>query len=131
MNALKILAVVFMMMNTNSVLALLPPQNNLDAILTRKAVVSNIFNNLRSEISAERLFVEISSIVPYHHHNDYLLTIPLFGTYFFGQFRYMTGEKEQYKKLKKINRYKKFYNVYRTITFVFLLMFFKDVESVF
>ena len=114
----------------NSVLALIP-QNNLDSILTRKAVVSNIFNNVRNEISTERLLIEISSIVPYHHHHNELISMSLFGTYVFGQFKYIMGEKEQYEKLKKLDRYKKLYNIYRNLIFILLLMFFKDVESVF
>ena len=110
--------------------ALLLPSNNLDGILARKAVVSNIFNNVRSEMSTERLFIEISSILPYHHHQSDLVSVSLFGTYLFGQIKYLMGEKEQYEKLKKIDRYKKMYKIYRNITFIILLMFFKDVKSV-
>uniref|UniRef100_A0A6C0I0M3 Uncharacterized protein n=1 Tax=viral metagenome TaxID=1070528 RepID=A0A6C0I0M3_9ZZZZ len=107
------------------------PTNNLEGILARKAAVSNIFNNLRSEISTERLFIEFSSIVPYHHHQNNLLSISLLGgTYLFGQFKYNTGEKEQYIKLKKLDRYKKLYNIYRNITFIIVFIFFKDIENV-
>jgi hypothetical protein len=115
-------------------MALLPPlipPDNLDGILARKAVVSNIFNNVRSEMSTERLLIEFSSILPYHYHQSDLVSISLFGTYLFGQFKYVMGEKEQYEKLKKLDRYKRLYNIYRSITFIMLLMFFKDVESVF
>jgi len=120
----------FIMMNMmNNVLALIPT-NNLNSLLARKAMVSNIFNNVRSEISTERLVIEFSSILPYHHHQNDFLTISLFATYLYGQFKYTTGEKQQYDKLKKLDRYKKFYNTYRNITFIILLMFFKDVESV-
>lgn len=113
------------------VAALLPLPNNLDSILSRKAVISNIFNNVRTEMSSERLFIEFSSIIPYHHHPNELLSISLLGgTYLFGQFRYVTSEKEQYKKLKKLDRYKRLYNIYRNITFVILFVFFKDVGMV-
>jgi len=112
-------------------LTALLPKNNLDGILARKAALSNIFNNVRSEVSTERLFIEFSSIIPYHHHQSDLFSISLFVTYLFGQFKYNTGEKEQYKKLKKIDRYKKVYNKYRNISLIILLIFFKDIENVF
>jgi len=104
--------------------------NNLENILTRKAVISNIFNNVRSEISAERMFMEFSTIMPYHHHQTDYMFIPVLTTYLFGQYKYLTGKKEQYTKLKKIEKYKKIYNIYRSVTIVFIFLFVKDVESV-
>ena len=105
--------------------------NNLESILTRKAVISNIFNNIRSEISTERLFVEISTIVPYHHHANDFTFMTVFSIYLFGKYKYIAGEKEQYAKLKKIDKYNMIYNIYRRIFVIFIFIFFKDVESVY
>jgi hypothetical protein len=120
---------IVIFLSVNRVFAFFP--KNLDGILTKKAVVSNIFNNVRTEISQERLFIELSAIIPYHHHQNNFLFVSLFGTYIFGQIRYVMGEKEQYMKLKKLERYKKIYNLYRSITLFFLFLFFKDVEGVY
>ena len=105
--------------------------NNLENILTRKAVISNIFNNVRSEVSIERMFIEFSAIMPYHHQQSDYMFIPVLTTYLFGQYKYLTGKKEQYAKLKKIEKYKHIYNMYRSITIIFIFMFLKDVDSVY
>jgi len=106
--------------------------NNLESILARKAMISNIFNNIRSEISTERLFVEMSTIVPYHHHANDFTFIAVLSVYIYGKYKYsISGEREQYAKLKKIDKYNMIYNIYRRIFVIFIFIFFKDVESVF
>ena len=110
---------------------------SLETILARKAILSTIFNNARTEMTAERIFLEVTSIpynipttmISYHHTNDYLF-FSILTTHLYGQWRYNMGEKQEYNKLKKIGKYKEIYGVYRNMMFIIIFMFFKDVQTV-
>jgi len=119
-------------MNARFLLAFLP--TNLESIIVRKAVISNIFNNIRYEVP-ERVFEEILNSPYYiptsHHHNNQYVIVSLFVTYLYGQWKYVMGSKEQYAKLKRIDKYNNIYRLYRKIIIIFLFMFFKDVQLVF
>lgn len=122
-------SLLILLANIQFLLAFFP--TNLESILARKAIVSTVFNNIRSDFS-EHVFEEIINIPYCIHieHDSNLVFMPLVATYLYGQWKYNMGEKETYMKLKKIEKYKSIYNVYKKIIFVVLFMFFKDVKSV-
>ena len=123
-------SLLILLTNAQFLLAFFP--TNLESILARKAIVSNVFNNIRYEMS-ERIFEEVINIpyyVPTHHHeNDYLF-VSLIATYLYGQWKYNMGAREQYTKFKKIDKYNSIYNNYKKIVIIILFMFFKDVQNV-
>jgi hypothetical protein len=127
---MKLYGFLIIVMNIRFLLAFFP--TNLESILTRKAILSTIFNNIRYEMS-ERIFEEVVNIpyyVPTHHHENEYLFVSLFATYLYGQWKYNMGAREEYAKFKKIDKYNSIYNYYKKVIIIILFMFFKDVKNV-
>jgi len=102
-----------------------PIFTDLENIVSQKAILSSIINSLRSEITIDKLFYQISNIS--YNHNLYIFTSFII-IYLYGQIKYFEAINKKNVKLRKINSYYYIEKVIKEVIIIFLLIFVKNVD---
>ena len=109
--------------NTRTNIILL--ENTLEAIVKNKAILSSIFVNLRSEVTLERILIEVDNL----NGSNALFYMSIIITYVYGEYRFSQGLALKSDKYRNIPLYKRTEKMFREIFFVILFVIFKDVRS--
>lgn len=121
---MKFLLQSFLLPNSSPVLT------NLERLVASRAVGSSIISNLSSEVSIERVLIELWNI-NFHTSNIFNSTnvwiVSVLTIYIYGQYKLNQGVNT---KLKDITIYDKYYRFIRELLFVFFIVFTRDVQHV-
>jgi len=101
---------------------------NLEGILTSKAIASSVISNLRSEVTFERLLLQVTQ---FNYHSIDYFYISIFITYLYGQYKFLKGSESCQidTKLEKFDKYQKVSRITREILFILFILFSKDVQN--
>jgi len=101
---------------------------NLEGILTSKAIASSVISNLRSEVTFERLLLQVTQ---FNYHSIDYFYISIFITYLYGQYKFLKGSESCQidAKLEKFDKYQKVSRITREILFILFILFSKDVQN--
>jgi hypothetical protein len=104
---------------------------NLEGILTSKAIASSIISNLRSEVTFERLLLQVTQ---FNYHSIDYFYISIFITYLYGQYKFLKGSEScqidtKLEKLEKFDKYQKVSRITREVLFILFILFSKDVQN--
>lgn len=102
-----------------------PIFTDLENIVSQKAILSSIINSLRSEITIDKLFFQISNIST--NHNVYIFT-SIVIIYLYGQMKYFDAINLKNTKLRKINSYYYIEKLIKEFIIIFLLIFVKNID---
>lgn len=98
--------------------------SKLENLISSKAIVSSIIDDMRSEINIERLFFDLNNI----NYLSSCLYFTIFSTFIFSQIQYFSNI-EKTEKYMKISRFKKIKRAAQKIGFVFLFVLFRDIDN--
>jgi len=98
--------------------------SKLENLISSKAIVSSIIDDMRSEINIERLFFDLNNI----NYLSSCLYFTIFSTFIFSQIQYFSNI-EKTEKYMKISKFKKIKRVAQKIGFVFLFVLFRDIDN--
>ena len=101
--------------------------SELERIISIKAIIMSVMKNLKTEITVDRLVIEI---VNYHSDPNTLFYISIILSYLYGQYKYMEGSQSSVDKFKQIESYVKIEKFTREICVILLFIFTKDIQRV-
>jgi len=101
--------------------------SEVERIISLKAIITSIMKNLKTEITVDRLVLEI---VNYHSDPNTLFYISIILSYLYGQYKYMEGSQSSIDKYNKIEYYAKIEKITREICVILLFIFTKDIQRV-
>jgi len=107
-------------MSSNSML----PFTNLEGIITARAFISSLIRNLSSEITWDKLIIQIS-----YPHSDSFVCISISLLFLYIQWKYYK-DSQSMTKLQKIDAFIHREALLKNIIFIILYVFTKDVSSV-
>lgn len=96
----------------------------LENLISSKAIVSSIIDDMRSEINIEKMFFQLNDI----NYLSSCLYFTIFSTFIFSQIQYFSNI-EKTEKYMKISRFKKIKRAAQKIGFVFLFVLFRDIDN--
>lgn len=99
------------------------PFTNLEGIITTRAFISSLIRNLSSEITWDKLIIQLS-----YPHSDSVVCISISLLFLYAQWKY--HKNTQTTKLQKIDVFTHREAVLKNIIFIILYVFTKDVSSV-
>ena len=103
-----------------------PIMTNLERMVASRAIGSTVISNLSSEISFDRILVEATHFNL--HSNTWILSILVI--YIYGQFKFNQGNiNKTDAKLQNIKIYDDSEKVIRSVLFIFILIFSRDVQN--
>lgn len=121
---MKFLLQSFLLPNSGPILT------NLERLVAARAVGSSIISNLSTEVSLERVLIELSNI-NFHTSNIFNSTnvwiLSVLTMYLYGQYKLNQGVNT---KLKDITIYDKYYRFIRELFFIFFIVFTRDIQHV-
>ena len=107
-------------MSSNAML----PFTNLEGIITTRAFISSLIRNLSSEITWDKLIIQIS-----YPHSDSFVCISISLLFLYAQWNYLKNTQTM-TKLQKIDVFLHREALLKNIIFIILYVFTKDVSSV-
>lgn len=98
--------------------------SKLENLISSKAIVSSIIDDMRSEINIERMFFQLNDA----NYLSCCLYFTIFSTFIFSQIQYFNNidKTEKYMKMSKFKQIKK---LAKRIGFVFLFVIFRDIDN--
>ena len=117
---------VFSLLNT----AFIPPiptklvMTELERVVATRAIGSSFFSNLYSEISIDRIALEITNM-NFQSANIGVFSVLLIVIY--GQYKYNMGQ--NHEKLGNIPIYNRYQRIIRELLFIIFLVFTRDVDN--
>jgi len=98
--------------------------SKLENLISSKAIVSSIIDDMRSEINIEKMFFQLNDA----NYLSCCLYFTIFSTFIFSQIQYFNNidKTEKYMKMSKFKQIKK---VAQKIGFVFLFVIFRDIDN--
>lgn len=98
--------------------------SKLENLISSKAIISSIIDDVRSEINIERLFFDLNNV----NYLSSCLYFTIFSTFIFSQIQYFSNI-EKTEKYMKISKFKKIKRGAQKIGFVFLFVLFRDIDN--
>jgi hypothetical protein len=95
---------------------------SLERIVATRAMGTTIVNQLTSEISLERIVVELSNL---NFHSNNLWVISVLAIYIYSRFQYYEGVQSKLQDMEVYGQYKR---LIREIMFILFLVFTRDVQ---
>jgi hypothetical protein len=118
-----------MIIPTTFVIAPELPRLNLHTMLQLRTFGSTIFTEMRGVMtSKEEIF---ASIIDFHMDPLHYIAMTSLLLFIYGQYKYMEGHDSITKKIQKIERFKMLKQMTSEIIFIAMIVFTKNVESVF
>jgi hypothetical protein len=97
---------------------------SLERIVATRAMGTTFVNQLTSEISLERIAIELSNV---NFHSNNLWVISVLAIYLYGRFQYYEGVQSKLQDMEVYGQYKR---LIREIMFILFLVFTRDVQHV-
>lgn len=96
---------------------------SLERIVATRAMGASIMNQLTSEISFERVVLEMTNL---HFHSTNLWIISVLAIYLYSRFQYFEGV---HSKLQNIDVYDRYNRLIRELMFIVFLVFTRDLQN--
>jgi hypothetical protein len=111
---MKFIIQSFLPMNTG--------MTSLERIVATRAMGATFVNQLTSEISFDRVVLELSNV---HFHSTNLWVLSVLAIYLYSRFQYYEGVQSKLQDMEVYGRYKR---LIREIMFILFLVFTRDVQ---
>ena len=96
----------------------------LDNLISSKAIIASIVNDMRSEINLEKMFFDMRDA----NYLNYCLYLTIFSSFIFSQIQYFNNV-DKNEKYMKISKYKKTRMLTEKVVFVILFVLFRDIDN--
>ena len=105
------------------------PRLNLHTALQLRTLGTTILSELReSVISKEQIFI---NLMDFRMDSEHYVTITAVLLFLYGQFKYMEGHDSVIEKIQRIERFGMLKKITSEILFIIMIVFIKNVESVY
>jgi len=111
---MKLLFQSFLPLNTG--------MTSLERIVATRAMGATIVNQLSSEVSFERVVLEMTNL---NFHSTNLWVLSVLAIYLYSRFQYYEGVQSKLKDIEVYDRYKR---LIRELMFIVFLVFTRDVQ---